>query len=52
MHSDAIGGVLSQGPIGADSPIAYASRLLNQAELNYPTIEKELLVIVYSVHQF
>lgn len=48
----AVGGVLSQGPIGKDAPIAYASRLLNQAELNYSTIEKELLAIVYCVHQF
>ncbi|KAG5316338.1 POL4 protein, partial [Pseudoatta argentina] len=38
----AIGGILSQGEIGKDRPIAYTSRLLNSAEQNYSTIEKEL----------
>ncbi|KAL6416637.1 hypothetical protein ACFW04_013288 [Cataglyphis niger] len=42
----AIGGILSQGPIGKDLPIAYTSRLLNAAEKNYSTIEKELLAIL------
>lgn len=41
----AIGGILSQGEIGKDLPLAYMSRLLNQAEQNYSTIEKELLSI-------
>jgi hypothetical protein len=36
--NDAIGAVLSQGPIGRDLPIAYGSRTLNQAERNYPTV--------------
>lgn len=48
----AIGGVLSQGPIGQNLPIAYASRTLNSAEGNYATIEKELLAITYCVHHF
>ncbi|XP_025267772.1 uncharacterized protein LOC112639094 [Camponotus floridanus] len=48
----AIGGILSQGTIGKDLPIAYASRLLNDAEKNYSTIEKELLAIVYCVNHF
>lgn len=48
----AIGGILSQGDIGKDRPIAYASRLLNQAEQNYSTIEKELLAIVYCSNHF
>jgi len=48
----AIGGILSQGVVGKDLPIAYASRLLNNAEQNYSTIEKELLAIVYCVNHF
>ena len=48
----AIAGVLSQGRIGQDLPIAYASRVLNTAEKNYSTIEKELLAIVYCVAHF
>lgn len=48
----AIGGILSQGIIGKDRPIAYTSRLLNSAEQNYSTIEKELLAIIYSVNHF
>jgi len=48
----AIGSVLSQGPLNKDLPIAYASRTLNQAEVRYSTIEKELLAIVWSVRHF
>lgn len=48
----AIGAVLSQGPIGSDKPIAYASRTLNSSELNYSTIEKELLAIVWACKYF
>ena len=36
----AIGSVLSQGSIGSDLPIAYASRTLNGSEQNYNTTEK------------
>jgi len=35
----AIGAVLSQGPVGQDRPIAYASRILCKAEQNYNTRE-------------
>ncbi|XP_071629552.1 uncharacterized protein [Temnothorax longispinosus] len=48
----AIGAILSQGQIGKDQPISYASRVLNKAEKNYSTIEKELLAIVYAVQHF
>lgn len=50
--NDAIGAVLSQGPIGKDLPIAFASRTLNNAERNYPTVEKELLAIVWGCKYF
>jgi hypothetical protein len=48
----AIGAILSQGRLGQDKPIAYASRTLNQAELNYATVEKELLAIVWACKHF
>lgn len=48
----AIGAVLSQGPIGKDLPVSFASRTLNPAEINYSTIEKELLAIVWAVKYF
>lgn len=48
----AIGAVLSQGPVGHDLPIAYASRTLNDSEQNYSVIEKELLAIVWATKYF
>jgi hypothetical protein len=48
----AIGAILSQGKLGSDKPIAYASRTLNGAKLNYATVEKELLAIVWACKQF
>ncbi|CAK1590784.1 unnamed protein product [Parnassius mnemosyne] len=48
----ALGVLLSQGAIGTDKPIAYASSTLNDAETRYSTIEKELLAIVWSVKIF
>jgi len=47
-----LGAVLSQGPIGRDLPIAYASRRLNSAESHYTTSEKELLAIVWATKYF
>lgn len=48
----AIGAVLSQGPIGSDKPIAYASRTLTDTEKRYSTIERELLAIVWATKHF
>ncbi|XP_011686344.1 PREDICTED: uncharacterized protein LOC105449050 [Wasmannia auropunctata] len=48
----AVGGILSQGIIGKDLPISYTSRILNKAEQNYSTIEKECLAIIYCVNHF
>lgn len=48
----AVGAVLSQGDIGKDKPIAYASRTLNKPEGNYSTTEKELLAIIFAVKTF
>ncbi|CAH2228131.1 jg21785, partial [Pararge aegeria aegeria] len=48
----ALGAVLSQGAIGSDRPIAYASRTLSDTESRYSTIERELLAIVWAVKHF
>lgn len=48
----ALGAVLSQGPIGQDLPVAYASRTLNDSEMNYSTIEKECLCLVWATKYF
>lgn len=48
----AIGAILSQGEIGKDLPISYASRTLNKAEVNYNTTEKELLAIIWATKHF
>jgi hypothetical protein len=48
----AIGAIPSQGKLEQDKPIAYASRTLHQAELNYATVEKELLAIVWACKHF
>lgn len=48
----ALGAVLSQGPVGSDKPVAYASRTLSDTESRYSTIERELLAIIWAVKHF
>ena len=48
----AIGGILSQGKIGKDKPIAYTCRSLNDCERKYDTYGKEALAIIYCVTYF
>jgi hypothetical protein len=50
--NEALGAVLSQGPVGSDLPIAYASRTLIGPEKDYSTIDKELLSIVWACKYF
>jgi hypothetical protein len=44
--STGIGSILSQGPLGHNLPVAYASRVLTKAEKNYSAIERELIAII------
>ena len=45
----AIGAVLSQDQGHGDQPVAFESRKMSAAELNYPVHEKELLAIVHAI---
>ena len=47
-----LGAVLSQGPLGKDLPVSYASRSLSKAETSYTTSEKELLAIMWATRYF
>ena len=46
-----LGAVLSQRQNKGEKVLAYASRTLNRAEQKYETTRKELLAIVYGLHQ-
>ena len=47
-----LGAMLSQGPVGHNLQVAYASRSLNNAETHYTTSEKELIAIVWATKYF
>nr|GFA08025.1 reverse transcriptase domain-containing protein [Tanacetum cinerariifolium] len=48
----AVGGVLGQRIEKHFRPIHYASKTINQAEINYTTTEKEMLAAVYAFEKF
>lgn len=48
----AIGAVLSQGEIGRDKPIHFASRTLSKTEEKYSVPEKEMLAIFWALQTF
>ena len=48
----AIGAVLGQRKEGKVHTIYYASKTLNEAQMNYATTEKELLVVVFAFEKF
>jgi hypothetical protein len=48
----AVGAVLGQRKEGQVHAVYYASKTLNEAQLNYATTEKELLVVVFAFKKF
>ena len=48
----AIRAVLGQREEGKPYVVYYASKTLNEAQRNYNTAEKELLVVVYALEKF
>jgi hypothetical protein len=47
-----VGAVLGQGKEGRINAVYYASKTLNEAQLNYATTEKELLAVVFAFEKF
>lgn len=45
-------GILGQRKEGKPFVIYYTSRTLNSAQMNYNTIEKELLVVIFTLDKF
>ncbi|GFX01863.1 retrovirus-related Pol polyprotein from transposon 412 [Trichonephila clavipes] len=48
----ALGAVLLQGENKEEHPVEFASRLLNPAERNYSTTEREALAVVWALNKF
>ena len=48
----AVGAVLGQREDGKPYVVYYASKTINEAQINYNTIEKELLAVVYALDKF
>ncbi|GFT20281.1 retrovirus-related Pol polyprotein from transposon 297 [Trichonephila clavipes] len=48
----ALGAVLLQGEDKEEHPVEFASRLLNPAERNYSTTEREALAVVWALNKF
>jgi hypothetical protein len=48
----AVGTVLGQRKEGRVHAVYYASKTLNEAQLNYATMEKELLAVVFTFEKF
>ena len=48
----AMGALLSQVWEDGEHPIVYKSRKINAAEMNYPTHERELLVVIHALRTF
>lgn len=48
----ALGAVLMQGEGQDERPVEFASRLLNSAERNYSTTEREALAVVWAISKF
>jgi hypothetical protein len=48
----AVGAVLCQRKEGRVHTVYYASKTLNEAQLNYATTEKELLAVVFTFEKF
>ncbi|XP_055536158.1 uncharacterized protein K02A2.6-like [Wyeomyia smithii] len=47
-----VSAVLSQIESGVERPVAFASRTLHPAEVNYSVIDREALAVVYGVNKF
>ena len=48
----AVGAVLGQRKDGKLHAIYYASKTLDQAQMNYATTEKELLAVIFAIEKF